>query len=159
MEGTLAAGSAPLYQFRGASFLKSLPQPDIRQACTNQTLTVPFLSRDSHSNSTSQRTVCRSQLSQCIPNSELRTLNHRTEGVIFSQNHAALPSRCQKTRTRAASEAASASVSTDNGRPISTAALQGLAEPYFPNNEANIKVIGKATWLVALGRRIAFAYG
>lgn len=46
-------------------------------------------------------------------------------------------------RLRAASETTSTSIPTENGRPATTASLQAPSESYFPNNEANIKVIGK----------------
>jgi hypothetical protein len=50
---------------------------------------------------------------------------------------------CRINRLRAASETTSTSMSTENGRPATTASLQAPSESYFPNNEANIKVIGK----------------
>ncbi|GAQ78818.1 Plastid division protein ftsZ [Klebsormidium nitens] len=142
MEATAAAARLPFAQIRGAAFLQSAPKV---QACIKHSLTSPILSLDPSPAATSNRTVCRSQVKQWATIPEQKSPYSSVPEVLRQgsfPNRALAPTLRQKSRTRAASETASTSLPTENGRPSPVASLQGPSEPYFPNNEANIKVIG-----------------
>lgn len=144
MEGTVAVARLPLAQIQGAAFFQSTPKA---QACINYPPKPQNLALEPSSTLKSKRTVCRSQVNHWAASPEQRSSFSGATEVLRQAslpNHALAPAFRQRNHTRAVSESASASVSAENGRPAPTASMQGPASPYFPNNEANIKVIGKA---------------